>query len=325
MVLDLACLKKKKNHFPVLIREVLEHLVMNNTSLNNSEQIFLDCTFGAGGYTEAILSYNKNAKVIAIDRDNAVSPYVNEVKNLFKERFYFFNDLFSNYPKILHSLNIRQINGIVIDLGFSHLQLEDDNRGFSFNSKNSLIMEMGLNTIKTREFINIVKEKDLADIIYTYGEENRSRKIAHKIISYREKKTIENSFELASIIRSLFPKNLKKDPATKTFQAIRIYINDELRELNRALESSLNYLTCRGRLALVSFHSLEDRIVKNFMNNNKIDKFTNCKPKSDIIKGRTEGLILIDKKPIIPQQDEVNINPPSSSAKLRVAERVCKE
>ncbi len=330
--IDLDFLKKNRPHFPVLIREVLESL--NLPEENSSEQkIYLDCTFGAGGYSSFILS-NPNTKVIAIDRDETVLPFVEELSNQYKYRFSFHLSTFSNYPEILGSLGLK-IDGIVMDLGFSSMQIDNANRGFSFKNDGDLSMKMGLNKTSAYEFINKASQELLADVIFYYGEEHKAKQIAKKIINSRVKEEIKTTKQLANIVRGVVGfsngKN-RTDPATKSFQAIRIYINDELHQLQEALKNSYKYLNENGRLVVVSFHSLEDRIVKDFLNNEgyipkkyesesskRNQEFTKNKPNDDNTNNKFK---ILTKKPILPKEDEVIINPPSSSSKLRFAEKI---
>ncbi|MDR2007844.1 MAG: 16S rRNA (cytosine(1402)-N(4))-methyltransferase RsmH [Alphaproteobacteria bacterium] len=314
--IDLKFLKHSRPHFPVLIQEVLDNL--NLPSENSAEsKIYLDCTFGAGGYSEHILA-NPNTQVIAIDRDATTQPTAVQLAQKYPEKFQFFLDTFSNYPQILDSLNTK-VDGIIMDLGFSSMQITDTSRGFSFKNDAPLAMTMGLNNTTAYEFINKASESTIADVIYYYGEEHAAKRIAKKIIYKRQIEEIKTTTQLANIVRGVVGGKGKIDPATKTFQAIRIYINDELHELQSALKNAYTYLKPQGRLAVVSFHSLEDRIVKDFFNENGevVKKFTNYKPNPATVQSKYK---ILTKKPILPDKEEIAINPPSSSAKLRVVE-----
>ncbi|MFL1781360.1 16S rRNA (cytosine(1402)-N(4))-methyltransferase RsmH [Candidatus Hepatincolaceae symbiont of Richtersius coronifer] len=367
MKINLLALKQNNPHFPVMIQEIMNYLLLplpsldpinylnnmpiddsqgNNIYMENShhEQIFLDCTFGAGGYSKVILE-NTQAKVIALDRDKTVEPYAQKLIELYPKRFTFVLSKFSNFDEVLKKLKITALDGIIMDLGISTMQINNGNRGFSFKEDNYLSMEMGLNQMPAYDFINKANEKTLADVIHYYGEEIKARQIAKNIVIKRNSNPIKTAKELANVIMEITGKGAfgKIHPATKTFQAIRIYINDELKELQIALKKSLKYLKHQGqspgRLLVVSFHSLEDRIVKDFFNDHgkvkkKFDKdnfnnitqsqgkFTLYKlndPTLEIKDYLSDNLLIINKKPIVPTSQEIKINPPSSSAKLRVA------
>lgn len=323
--IDLDFLKQNRPHFPVLIREVLQSL--NLPQDTDTQKVYLDCTFGAGGYSTFILQ-NPNTKVIAIDRDETVMPHVEKLREQYPDRFSFFLNTFSNYHEILDELNIK-VDGIVMDLGFSSMQIANAQRGFSFKNDGELSMAMGLNKTSAYEFINKASQELLADVIFYYGEEHTAKRIAKRIIDVRVKEEIKTTKQLADIVRGVVGfKKGKVDPATKTFQAIRIYINDELHQLQEALKNSYNYLNPQGRLSVVSFHSLEDRIVKDFLVDegyipkkyeSEQKEFTKNKPNDD---NNNAKFKILTKKPIAPMSDEVSINPPSSSAKLRVAEKL---
>lgn len=294
-------------HIPVMINEVLRTL---NPMDNN---LILDGTFGAGGYSKHILNSCK-CNVIATDRDKNVIKFADEVKNIYGDRFNFLNIKFS---EIIDNIEENTLDGIVLDLGVSSMQLDNVERGFSFNKEAKLSMTMGRNSITAYDIVNDFKEQELADIIYKYGEEVKSRVISKAIINYRKNKKIETTTELANIIKSCFPqKYYKINPATKTFQAIRIYVNDELNELKKILEDSKKLLKKGGRLVVVTFHSLEDGIVKDFFKKNskmeKINKYSN-----NTIEELNFSFNLVDKKPLIVTEEETKNNNRARSAKLR--------
>ena len=303
-------MQSKKEHISVMLNEVLNYLKPKNGD------VILDGTFGAGGYTRAILE-SCNCKVIGTDRDETVLKFVDGVKNDFKDRFEFYNVKFSEIKNVVEE---NSLDAIVLDLGVSSMQLDNGNRGFSFNKEALLTMTMGRNNITAYDVVNDYDEKNIADIIYNFGEEVKSRAIAKKIIEYRKNKAIETTTELADIVRSCFPnKYTKIDFATKTFQAIRIFVNDELKELETILNDSVKLLKSGGRLVVVSFHSLEDRIVKDFLNNNgdcrllKVNKYKEVQ-KETLFK-------VLTKKPVIVSSVEVDKNRRARSAKLRGAVR----
>ncbi len=294
-------------HISVMLNEVLDCLKPKDND------IILDGTFGAGGYTKKILD-SCNCKVIGVDRDENVEVFADEVKDKYKERFSFLNTKFS---EIKDNIEENSLDGIVLDLGVSSMQLDNAERGFSFNKEAPLSMTMGKNDFDAYTVVNKFKEEDLADIIYKYGEENKSRVIAKKIVARRKNRYLKTTTELAEVVRSCFNTRSKIDNATKTFQAIRIYVNNELKELETILFDSIKLLKSGGRLVVVSFHSLEDRIVKNFFNEygdlklGKINKY-----KNEI---KTPIFNVITKKPILVSEVEANSNKRSRSAKLRGA------
>ena len=296
-------------HIPVMLNEVLEYLNPKD------DEIFVDCTFGAGGYARKILE-KANCKLIGIDRDESVKIFADDVKTKFGDRFEFYNDKYSNIEKIL---NDRKVDGIVLDVGVSSMQVDNCDRGFSFQKNSRLDMRMGNNSISAYEIINNTPEEELANIIYNYGDEVKSRHIAKKIVELRKIKPIETTFELADIVRSFYiGKKGKIDPATKTFQAIRIAVNDELNELRKILEISKKVLNKDGRLVVVCFHSLEDNIVKDFVKQETNKGKKNDKYSKNIIKADFE---LLTKKAITPNNREVQNNIRSRSAKLRALKK----
>lgn len=280
-------------HIPVLLNEVLKFLSPID------DGIYFDGTFGGGGYTKAILNH-ANCSVIACDRDSLVIPFAENIKREFPDRFFFQTMKFSDIKKVLANFQKDKVDGIVLDLGLSNFQLEDENRGFSFNSNGNLDMGMGLCDETALDIINRCSEQNLANIIYEFGEERFSRRIAKNIKMNLKK--IKTAKDLADVICSCVRRSGKINPATKTFQALRIFVNNELGELKKILQESVNLLNPNGRLVVVSFHSLEDRIVKFFFKNLALDR---------------ENFQLLTKKPIVPSQDEVFNNAKSRSAKLR--------
>ena len=303
----------EKKHYPVMLDQILSIISPQHGGS------FIDCTFGAGGYSEAILNY-PNTKVFAIDMDDIAEDRAKNLLKKFPNRFTFFKNKFSNLNKIIDAdLNPR---AIIFDLGLSSLQLSDDKRGFSFKSKNSLSMEMGINNRSTFDVINTLDKKYLASIIKILGEEKDGKIIANKIAKYRVEKPIETSEELASIVISAKKKynKYKKNPATKTFQAIRIFVNQEMNELISGLIAATELLGKEGLLIVVSFHSLEDKIVKNFFNL----CFNSNKNPSRYLPLHNKNITLFNffsKKPLTPNKEEILQNIRSRSAKLRYAVR----
>jgi 16S rRNA (cytosine1402-N4)-methyltransferase len=303
-------------HKPVLLDEVIQFLSPV------SGEVYVDCTFGAGGYTRAILE-SSDCKVIAFDMDPNVQILANKMKLEFKDRFFFIQANFADMEEEFEKNNIDLVDGIIFDLGVSSMQLDQAERGFSFSKEASLDMRMSSSGRSAMDFVNQLDEKEMADIIYNYGDENFSRKIASNILKARLKKKIETTTELAEIVRYSLPakfKGHKTDPATKTFQAIRIWVNDELNSLKNALESSKKLLKNGGRLVVVTFHSGEDKIVKSFMNENsgKVQSVSRYFP-DPIVELEKRYLQIITKKAVAPKAEEIVENIRSRSAKLRAA------
>ena len=303
----------KAQHIPVLLDEVINALSLTKN------KVYVDATFGLGGYSNAILS-QKNCKVVAIDRDPHVKVFADNLKISFKDRFYFKNGKFSELDKFLEELNIYKVDGVVFDLGVSSPQLDIKDRGFSFKLDGPLDMRMSCHGPTAAEFLDKVEENTLANIIFELGEEVFSKRIAKNIILQRSVGEIKTTGQLAKIIRDAIPiRKSKIDPATKTFQAIRIYLNDEITELEQGLIAAEKVLRPEGKLVVVSFHSIEDRIVKNFflncLNNKSLSRHLPEPPRKE------PSLEILTKKPILPSKKEINLNNRSRSAKLRVAKR----
>lgn len=296
-------------HIPVMLSQVLKYL---NPQDNET---YVDATFGNGGYTEAILN-SANCKVIALDRDPSVAKRAQEIKSAYNDRFEFRIGTFGNFSNLI----TESVHGAVFDIGVSSMQLDDAFRGFSFNKKAPLDMRMSMNGISAKDIVNTYSEKDLADIIYLYGEEKKSRQIAAKIVQYRQEKEIETTTELADLIYQVLPKRFGQiDPATRTFQALRIAVNNELQELQNGLEGAAVRLLSNARLIVVDFHSLEDRIVKNFFNTNTAKKIHTSRYASSAHNDEADTLFSFASKAITPSDDETNYNPRARSAKLRYA------
>ena len=304
-------METKIGHNPVMLNEMLECL-----SPASGDRI-VDGTFGAGNYSRAILNYN-DIHLTAFDRDTNVGPFVDQLKQDCAERFTFINDKFSNIDDYFEA---NSIDGIVLDLGVSSMQIDNADRGFSFSKEARLDMRMGNNSISAYEVVNNTKETDLADIIYNFGGEYFARQIAKSIITARILNPINTTTELAEIVRkSKKNNNYKIHPATKTFQAIRIYINDEINELRMFLDKIGRILKVGGRIVIVSFHELEDRLVKNYLRENVIKKESTSKYK--ISYSENGYYELVTKKPIKTSKDEVRANPRSRSALLRSAKKI---
>ena len=293
-------------HFPVLLNEIISII----SPLYGGT--FIDCTFGQGGYSKKILENNNN-KVFAIDRDCGSTKIVNQFRKKYQNRFEFENRKFSEILNI--EQNIKNLKGIIFDLGYSTTQIKDPQKGLSFNNKGKLNMKMGLNKFSADDVVNKLGQKELAKIFKVFGEENSSKIISKRIISFRKSKNIQTE-DLVNIINSVKKKKFSKiHNATKVFQALRIIVNNEISELIYGLINSFKLLPVGGVVAIVTFHSIEDKIVKFFLKN-----YSENKNDSRYLPSRIEKKILfklIDKKPIIPNNKELNLNPASRSAKLR--------
>ena len=296
-------------HTPVLLKEML------NILYPQDGKIYVDATFGAGGYSKAILN-SADCKIYAIDQDEHTEIFYKELLENFPDKIHFCIDRFSRIKQILHHAQLEKVDGIIFDIGVSSMQLEDANRGFSFSKDGPLDMRMSpsLNSVNASMFVNTASEKEIANIIYQYGGEKYSRKVAKAIIDTRKTKTIKTTSELASIVRSVVSrsKNHSIDPATRTFQALRIWVNRELEELEQGIICASDLLNPGGKIIVVSFHSLEDRIVK------VIFKLL-CN--RDITLSNS-GFQLINKKVIRPTLEEISGNPRARSAKLRAILKV---
>jgi 16S rRNA (cytosine1402-N4)-methyltransferase len=303
-------------HKPVMLKEVLAGI---NPKDN---EIYLDATFGCGGYSQAILE-SANCKVYAIDRDLNSQKLSDQLTKNFKNRFVFLRGNFSQSKNLLLQENISKIDGMVFDLGVSSIQLDDKNRGFSFDSEERLDMRMDqLSYPSAYEVVNEKNEKELEEIIRNFGEEPKAKQISKRIVEKRKDSPIKTCKDLAKIIQSFYPQNFKTHPATKTFQAIRIYVNCELEEIELALQSSVDLLKPNGRLVVVSFHSLEDFIVKKFLKekSGKVIQASRYFPQTS--QQKEEIFKIITKSAISPTEEEITENPRSRSAKMRIAIKV---
>ena len=298
-----------------MVPEILKYLEVSSGGR------YIDCTLGEGGHTKSLLeASNPGGEVLGIDADHeAIEVSKNRLEE-YGERFIYENSNFKNIKKIAMKSKFVPCHGILFDLGVSSLQLDKESRGFSFRRKAPLDMRFSINqTLTAQDVLNTFSESEISDILYQYGEERQSRKIAKLII---ENRPLSNADELSDLIKkNIRQTNYKINPSTKTFQALRIYINEELNSLSQALEQSLEILGVGGRMAVISYHSLEDRIVKNFFK--KESKYCICPP--NIPKCDCEHfpkLKIVTKKPVSPSQSEIDANKRSRSAKLRVVERI---
>tara|TARA_B100001564_G_C20661613_1_gene681831 strand:+ start:450 stop:1457 length:1008 start_codon:yes stop_codon:yes gene_type:complete len=302
-------------HLPVMINEVLE---ICNPKNGGS---FIDCTFGAGGYSKEFLKFN-NTKVVAFDRDDNVIELASKLQNKFQSRFTFFNKKFSK----LDVASTEKFDAVIFDLGLSSVQLDDLSRGFSFKSKKELNMSMGQTERTAKTVLNTYGSKDLKDIIKNFGDEEEASKIANNIIKERSKGQLSTTDELVKIIKKSKKKVYKKkiDESTKTFQAIRIFVNREISELIEGIINAAKILKPGGKLIVVSFHSIEDKIVKYFFKNFS----KNQSRTSKYLPERVDNLCLFENyknKIIKATLKEIKQNPRSRSAKLRFAIRSSNE
>ena len=310
------------SHIPVMLKEVISYIPYDK-KIN-----VIDATFGGGGYSEAILENFNVEKLIAIDRDPIAEVFAKDLNKKFLN-FEFVSGCFSQIDKLILDLNnFKEIKFdiIIFDLGVSSNQIDNPQRGFSFVNDGPLDMRMGINDKKVSDIVNNYSEIDLSNIIYKYGEERFSRRIAKNIVKARKIKLIQTTKELSTLIKNSFNQKQigknKINPATKTFQALRVYINDELNEISTALFKSINLLKDSGRIIIVSFQSLEDRIVKDFLNHNSGKRWRSSRHYPELVEESPITLSLITKKPIRPSEQEINYNPRSRSAKLRIGEKI---
>ncbi len=307
-----------QNHYPVMLPEVLDALSPKDGG------VYVDGTFGAGGYSRAILDM-ADCMVYAIDRDPDAIDRACLVKEEYGSRFKFLSGCFGDVGMLLSDAGVDCVDGFVLDVGVSSMQIDQLERGFSFRFDGLLDMRMDNSSdVQTAaDIVNNYDAKDLANIIYEYGQERLSRRIAKAIVSRRNEKEFKTTGDLAEVVRSIVPKkpNDKIDPATRTFQALRIAVNDELGELDRALSASEDILTDGGRLVVVSFHSLEDRRVKNFLRDKSgsVDKGSRHLPVQCYEKDPAIFELPMRNKAIKPSKEEVEENPRSRSARLRYA------
>lgn len=304
-------------HHPVLLSEVLRALEPQDGA------IVIDGTFGAGGYTKAILE-TADCKVIAIDRDPDAIVEGAELAARFRGRLMLVNARYSDMGAIAGALDIESVDGVALDLGVSSMQLDRAERGFSFMQDAPLDMRMGKDGPTAADIVNTLSEQELADIIFRLGEERRSRAIAKAIVKRRAEQPIETTGELAGIVAGVIGRKWDetKHPATRTFQALRLYLNQELEELAKGLAAAEKLLKAGGRLVVVTFHSLEDRIAKRFFASRSAPE-----PKGSRHLPDTGGSALapsfrlLNRRPLEPNQREIAENPRARSARLRAAER----
>ena len=295
-----------RSHYPVLLSELISIITPQYGGT------FIDCTFGQGGYSKKILNFAET-KVIALDRDLESQKKANIIQSSFEDRFLFKNIKFSQLNNL--KLKNENIRGVIFDLGYSLNQIKDPKKGLSFETVGALNMKMGINEFSAKEAINILDKVELAQIFKYFGEEKDSNRIAHNIVEDRAKREITTE-ELVRIIDSSKRKNNSKiHSATKIFQALRIFVNKEISELIYGLINAAKIVKKDGVIAVVTFHSLEDKIVKYFFKSLSENKsVSRYMPKGE---EKVNLFKSINKKPIVPSEKEIKENPPSRSAKLR--------
>ena len=292
---------EKPVHIPVLLKETLDLLAPENNGT------YVDMTVGAGGHSASILEMlGKDGLLLGLDRDKEILDLAKNALLKINDRFILKHAHFSEINKILEKLNITAVNGILFDVGVSSFQLSKASRGFSFRSEAPLDMRMNQESnLTAADIVNNYSEEELRDIFFKYGEEKYSRRIASNIVKHRKIMPIKSTRVLANLVANSYRHhNQRIHPATKVFQALRIVVNDELNELQKALENIIPYLKPQGKIIVISFHSLEDRIVKNFFRSQK------------------ESLKILTKKPLTASPLEKDNNIRSRSAKLRCAQKI---
>lgn len=307
------------HHVSVLLNECLEGLNIR------PDGIYVDGTLGGAGHSREIAKRLTTGRLICIDRDPVALAVAEERLSSYKERVTLVHSNFCEIANVLANLNIQKVDGILLDLGVSSPQLDDGARGFSYMVDAPLDMRMnGKDVLNAEMVVNTWTQEQLRRILYTYGEERYAPQIASAICRRREDKPIQTTLELVDIIRSAMPPAAlreKQHPAKRSFQAIRIAVNDELGAVEKVMDDAIPLLNPQGRLAVITFHSLEDRIVKTAMT--AAAKGCTCPPEFPVcVCGKKPQVKLVNRKPIVASQEELEVNPRSRSAKLRVCEKV---
>lgn len=306
-------------HIPVMLDEVLASLAPRDGG------VYLDGTFGGGGYARGILE-KASCTLWAIDRDPEAIERGASLVASFPGRLHLLLGPFGDMAALLHRAGVTELDGIVLDLGVSSFQIDDPDRGFSFRHDGPLDMRMGKHGTSAADLVNTLPERELADVLYELGEERASRRIAHAIVAARLEAPIQTTGRLASVIRSVLPPDRSGNhPATRSFQALRIKVNDELGQIEDALAQAVRLLSPGGRLVVVAFHSLEDRIVKRFMTQaaGRTGSPSRHNP-AGLLTRDTPNYRLLTARALRPGDSETNLNPRSRSARLRALECLAK-
>ena len=304
------------DHIPVLLKDVVEGLMPKDGGL------YVDGTFGAGGYTVALLNAAE-CTVWAIDRDPEALDRGKTLADAYPGRLHLLHGRFGDIADLLLEQGVTSVDGVALDLGISSMQVDDRSRGFSFLRDGPLDMRMEKTGMSAADAVNTLPESDLTDIIKRYGEERHARRVAHAIVRARKTRPFSRTIHLADTIRAEVRRSLDGiDPATRTFRALRIYVNDELGELERGLSGAERLLAAEGRLAVVSFHSLEDRIVKSFIRDRSGRTANPSRHRPVPQEGRkTATFKMVNTRAITPTKREIRDNPRARSARLRITER----
>lgn len=309
----------KFKHVPVMLNEVLEGLNIKE------DGIYVDGTLGGAGHSTEIVKRLSTGKLIGIDQDENAIKKSKEVLADYSDRTIIVKENFKNIKNVLNTLGINKVDGILLDLGVSSHQLDEEERGFSYNKDAPLDMRMDRgNAFSAWDVVNKYSEKELEKIIWDFGEEKWAKRIAKFIVEERREAPIDTTFELVSVIKKAIPKKVRSQgghPARKTFQAIRIEVNQEIDILKNSILNANEVLNESGRLCIITFHSLEDRIVKDTFK--YLNKDCICPPEFPVCTcNKKRELKILTRKPIIPSEEEIETNPRSRSAKLRIGEKV---
>ena len=308
------------NHVSVLLKETIDGLNIK------PDGIYVDGTLGGGGHSlEIAKRLSKNGHLYGIDRDTDAIEAAGERLREYSDRFTAIHSNFYNAAEVLKNIGVQKIDGFILDLGVSSHQLDEADRGFSYMQDAPLDMRMDRGAPYTAwNVVNEKSEKELNDIIFKYGEEKWAKRIAQFIVAEREKKPIDTTYELVEAIKKAVPKGARRDgphPAKRTFQAIRIEVNGELAILDKTVDDMTEMLSEGGRMCIITFHSLEDRIIKNAMKRH--ENPCTCPPEFPVcVCGKVPDGKVITRKPILPSDEELEVNPRSRSAKLRIMEKI---
>ncbi|MDR3435783.1 16S rRNA (cytosine(1402)-N(4))-methyltransferase RsmH [Telmatospirillum sp.] len=303
-------------HISVLLKEVVEGLAPK------SGAVYVDGTFGAGGYSRALLDA-ADCRVIGIDRDPSAVARGEELSRQYGGRLTMLAGRFGDMDRLLADQGLRDVDGVALDLGVSSMQIDEAERGFSFQKDGPLDMRMEKAGLSAADMVNTLPEIELADIIWRFGEERHSRRVARAIVTDRKLQPFETTRQLAELVRRVVPRSKDGiDPATRTFQGLRIAVNDELGEIDRGLAAAERLLRSEGRLAVVSFHSLEDRAVKEFLKRRSGADIRPSRHLPVAAVAPAASFRLLTRKPVQPGADELAANPRARSSRLRLAERL---